>query len=58
MALINPLIEAEMIEAETFEELSMKHNVSGVPKIVINDQYDLLGNQPIQEFLNTMEKVS
>ena len=58
MALMNPMIQAEMIEAETFGELSMKHNVSGVPKIVINDQYDLLGNQPIQEFLNTMEKVS
>ncbi|MBR0576085.1 thioredoxin family protein [Proteiniclasticum sp. BAD-10] len=57
MALINPLIEAEMIEAETFEELSMKHNVSGVPKIVFNDQVDLLGNQPIQEFLKTMESL-
>jgi glutaredoxin-like protein len=58
MALMNPLIDAEMIEAETFGELSMKHNVSGVPKIVINDVYDLIGNQPIQEFLNTMEKIS
>lgn len=58
LALMNPFIDAEMIEAETFGELSMKHNVSGVPKIVINDQYDLLGNQPIQEFLNTMEKIS
>jgi len=58
MALMNPFIDAEMIEAETFGELSMKHNVSGVPKIVINDEYDLIGNQPIQEFLNTMEKIS
>ncbi|HSR04254.1 MAG TPA: thioredoxin family protein [Proteiniclasticum sp.] len=58
MALMNPFIDAEMIEAETFGELSMKHNVSGVPKIVINDAYDLIGNQPIQEFLNTMEKIS
>ncbi len=58
MALMNPLIDAEMIEAETFGELSNKHNVSGVPKIVINDKYDLLGNQPIQEFLNTMENIA
>ena len=58
LAMMNPMIDAEMIEAETFGELSMKHNVSGVPKIVINDQYDLLGNQPLQEFLNTMEKIS
>jgi len=47
-----------MIEAETFGELSMKHNVSGVPKIVINDEHDLLGNQPIQEFLNTIESIA
>ena len=58
LALMNPMIEAEMIEAETFGELSMKHNVSGVPKIVFNDELDLLGNQPIQEFLTTMEKIS
>lgn len=58
LALMNPMIDAEMIEAETFGELSMKHNVSGVPKIVINDEHDLVGNQPIQEFLNTIEKVS
>ena len=58
LALMNPFIDAEMIEAETFNELSNKHNVSGVPKIVINDEHDLLGNQPIQEFLNTMEKIS
>jgi glutaredoxin-like protein len=58
MALMNPFIDAEMIEAETFGELSMKHNVSGVPQIVINDEYNLIGNQPIQEFLNTMEKIS
>lgn len=58
LALMNPFIDAEMIEAETFGELSMKHNVSGVPKIVINDEYDLLGNQPIQEFLNTIESIA
>lgn len=58
LALMNPFIDAEMIEAETFGELSMKHNVSGVPKIVINDKHDLVGNQPIQEFLNVIENAS
>lgn len=58
LALMNPFIDAEMIEAETFGELSMKHNVSGVPKIVINDEHDLLGNQPIQELLNTIESIA
>lgn len=37
MAMINPHIRGEMIEAMEFPELSSKHNVYGVPKTVIND---------------------
>lgn len=55
MALMNKFIDAEMIEAETSGELSNKFNVSGVPKIVINEKYELVGNQPIEEFLNQIE---
>lgn len=54
MALMNSKIEAEMIEAQTFGELADRYNVSGVPKIVINDKHELLGNQPIQSFLDAM----
>lgn len=57
LALMNPLINAEMIEAQTFFDLSEKYNVSGVPKIVINEDHELMGNQPIQEFLSTMERI-
>ncbi len=57
IALMNDNVESEMIEAQTFNELSARYNVSGVPKIVINDKYELLGNQPIQEFLNTIEAI-
>lgn len=57
LAMMNPLIDAEMVEAQTFMELSQKHNVSGVPKIVINDQYELVGNQPIEAFLETIGRV-
>lgn len=56
LALMNENIDAEMIEAETFQELSTKFNVSGVPKIVINDKYELLGDQPIDAFLNEIDK--
>jgi len=55
IALINPNVNAEMIEANTFDELSQKFNVSGVPKIVFNDGPDLLGDQPLDAFLETME---
>lgn len=57
LALMNSNIDAEMIEAQTFAELSEKYNVSGVPKIVINEKHELLGNQPIQEFLQAIESL-
>jgi glutaredoxin-like protein len=36
MALESPLVQAEMVEATEFQELSMKHKVSGVPQTTIN----------------------
>lgn len=56
LALENPLIDAEMIEAQTFNDLSNRFNVSSVPKIVVNDQYEFVGNQPMETFLNAIEK--
>jgi len=57
LAMLNPNIESEMIEAQTFYELSTKYNVSGVPKIVINETHELVGNQPIEEYLKTLENL-
>lgn len=57
LAMMNPNIDAEMVEAQTFSDLSNKHNVSGVPKIVINDAYELVGNQPIDAFLGEIAKI-
>lgn len=37
MALESPLVQAEMIEAMEFPELSERHGVSGVPQTTIND---------------------
>jgi glutaredoxin-like protein len=36
-AMINPLIVSEMIEANQFNELSMKYGVQSVPMVIIND---------------------
>jgi len=46
-----------MIEATTFSKLSQKYHVSSVPKIVFNDKREILGNQPIEVFLNEIEKL-
>jgi glutaredoxin-like protein len=56
LAFENPNIEAEMIECGTFPELANKFNVSGVPKIVFNDNEELVGNQPIDQFINAVLK--
>jgi len=56
LALENPNIDAEMIEAQTFGEVSNKFNVSSVPKVVINDEFEFVGNQPLDTFLDEIEK--
>jgi glutaredoxin-like protein len=55
LAMLNENIRSEMVEAQTFFEYSSKYNVSGVPKIVINETNELLGNQPLEEYLNKIE---
>ncbi len=55
LAMLNDNIEGEMIEAQTFGELSQKFNVSGVPKIVINDEHEFVGNQPLEQYLDQIE---
>ncbi len=57
LAMLNNNIIGEMIEAQTFYDFSAKYNVSGVPKIVINDKEELLGNQPIEAFLDKIERL-
>ena len=57
LAMLNPLVKAEMIEANTFQDLSMKYKVSGVPKIIINEDKELLGNQPVDAFLKQIEAI-
>lgn len=37
MALESPWVQAEMVEAMEFPELSDRHGVSGVPQTTIND---------------------
>jgi glutaredoxin-like protein len=57
LAMLNKNIVGEMIEAQTFYDFSSKYNVSGVPKIVINDKEELLGNQPLEAFLDKIDRL-
>ncbi len=46
-----------MVEASTFPHLANKYNVSGVPKIIINETHELTGAHPVAGFLDEIEKI-
>jgi len=50
-AMENSNIKADMVEISEFPQLAVKYNVMGVPKIVINENIELVGLQPEEEFL-------
>ncbi len=58
MAMENPLIEAEMIEAMEFSELANTYGVSGVPHTVINDgKGEVIGAVPEGHLLQQIQDV-
>jgi glutaredoxin-like protein len=57
MAILNKNIKAEMVESQTFMDMARKYKVSGVPKIVINEKHELVGNHPIESFLAEIAKI-
>ncbi len=50
-SLVNDNINASMVDSHGFPELAMKHNVSSVPHIVVNDNVSFVGALPEKEFL-------
>lgn len=57
LAMENSSIKADMVDASNFVPLAQKYNVSGVPKIVINDKFELMGAHPVSSFLDVIEKL-
>jgi glutaredoxin-like protein len=54
-AMENPVIQADMVEVSEFPQLGVKYNVMGVPKTVINENIELVGLQPEEEFLRQVQ---
>jgi hypothetical protein len=52
MAMVNPLLKAEVVEATEFMELAQRFYVYGVPKTVINESVQFEGSVPESTFLN------
>ncbi len=51
MAIENPYITADMIEATEFPQLSMQYNVRGVPRTIVDGRMSIEGNVPESEFV-------
>lgn len=57
LAIRNVNVRSEMIEAVLFPELTEKYSVTNVPKIIINENNELSGAQPIESLLEIIEKI-
>lgn len=55
LALENENISSDMIEGSTFPQLLLKHNIMGVPAVVIDDKIVLSGAQPVEKMLEAIE---
>jgi predicted DsbA family dithiol-disulfide isomerase len=51
MAFANPNITAYAVEATEFPDLARRYRVNGVPKTVVNDDIEILGAFPQDEFI-------
>jgi predicted DsbA family dithiol-disulfide isomerase len=56
MAVESARVTADVIEANEFPELSARFQVSGVPKIIINDRIELLGAQREARFIEAVRQ--
>ncbi|HAQ37688.1 MAG TPA: glutaredoxin [Saprospirales bacterium] len=56
LALHNEFISADIIEANTFSELSEKYDVKSVPNVIINEKPAFTGSHPVTKFLEIMEQ--
>ena len=56
MAIENPKIIAAVVEVQEFPDLAQMYQVMGVPKTVINNTLQFLGNVPEEFFVDTVLK--
>jgi glutaredoxin-like protein len=56
MAMASEFVTADMVEANEFPHLSMKYNVMGVPRTVINEDFHVEGAVPEHMLLAKMQE--
>lgn len=58
MAIVSDRVFADVVEVSEFPELGDRYQVQGVPKIVINDEIEMLGAQPEAAFVQALQKLT
>ena len=56
LAMESDLIQADMVEATEFPDLSMKYQVMGVPRTIINETIHIEGSAPEQALLTRLQE--
>ena len=56
LAMENPLIVADVVEANEFQELSERYRVRSVPKTVINNRIEFVGSLPEAKVVEALQK--
>jgi predicted DsbA family dithiol-disulfide isomerase len=58
MAIENEHVMADVIEVNEFPHLAQRYVIRGVPKTVINDTVEFIGNVPESQFMEHIQRVS
>lgn len=56
IAILNPHIDAEMIDAALYTDLVARYNIERVPMIILNDKEIYMGNKTIEEIVALLKK--
>jgi predicted DsbA family dithiol-disulfide isomerase len=57
MAIANSRVVADVVEVSEFMDLAQRYMVRGVPKTVINDAAEFMGNVPEEAFVEHIRQV-
>jgi hypothetical protein len=58
MAIETEHVMADVIEVNEFPHLAQRYVIRGVPKTVINDSVEFIGNVPESQFMEHIQRVS
>ena len=56
LAIHHPLITADCIEVSEFPDMIQKYNISGVPKLVVNETIEFVGAPSAEDLLDAIKR--